>query len=150
MNASDLVDIRYAVMNLLRSWIGPGIICGFYDITQDGGALKQDGSPITRVENEEIWSMPNLLAADGGTGNTLIFTWAGAPESSSSPRNNLFYRKNIKLNNGLLSNPRIPFAYYPLNFVDSIWQQTQTTHPLSESELLELHNAFIGTMENYA
>lgn len=24
------------------------------------------------------------------------------------------------------------------------------THPLSESELLELHNAFVGTMENYA
>lgn len=116
-------------MNLLTSWIAPGIISGLYDILQQGGALDQLNNPLVGASGEEIWACPNLLAGSGGTGNTLIFTALGQAEGPSNPRNNLTWRKGIRLSNGQLSSPKIPFAYYPENFVNDTFTTTQINDP---------------------
>lgn len=128
-SANQIRRPKYAAMNLLTSWIAPGIISGFYDILQQGGALDQFNNPLAGATGEEIWACTNLLASNGGTGNTLIFTALGQAEGPSTPRKHLTWRKGIRLSNGLLSSPKIPFAYYPENFVNDTFVTTQTNDP---------------------
>lgn len=134
--ANQIRRPRYAAMNLLTSWIGAGTISALYDITFAGGALDQLDNPVAGTTGDEIWECPNMLAADGGTGNPLIFTALGQAESPSSPRSHLTWRKGIRLSNGLLSSPKIPFAYYPEGFVNDIWSQMQTNGSEPDNTLL--------------